>query len=119
MHELKNVFRLLDDVFTQQKVSVIEDESFVKTEIPLPGVKKNQVFLELDEKKREISLDLDDEGKKTYLKYSGMKFYPGVYKLMDSTLQLDKIKTSLDLGILTIDIPRGKEVSKTKKISIN
>jgi HSP20 family molecular chaperone IbpA len=81
------------DTSTEQKRSI---------EILIPGVKKSDIELELVEGQFKISV----AGKTYYLNIDNVK----------SQYDLEGVEAKLDLGILTIDIPKVKK--ENKKITI-
>lgn len=108
--------------FTQGafKINVKEDEKEYVVEAELPGVKKEEIKLELNDGRLSIGVEREsklEEEKSNYVhresSYASMK--RSIY-LADAASE--DIKAKLDNGILTIEIPKLKQVDTTKFIEI-
>ena len=100
------------DVVDKEKEYVIEAE--------LPGVKKEELSLDIQDGQLRISIEREekvDEEKKNYIhkerRYSSMS--RSVY-LGDASA--DSIKAKLDNGVLTITIPKTEKPEVKSKIEI-
>ncbi|KUG03162.1 small heat shock protein [hydrocarbon metagenome] len=108
---------LLNDTF---KVDVHENEKEYCIEAELPGIKKEEISLEIDDGKLTISVNREDavqDEKKNYVhrerRFSSMK--RGIY-LKEAAP--DNIKAKLEDGVLNIIIPKLVKNDKTMKIDI-
>lgn len=125
-------YNMLDDFFSDNwpsnrslardtfKVDVQENENQYFVEAELPGVKKDEVNLDLDEGRLTISVKREEtinEEKKNYIhkerRYSSMS--RSIY-LADA--KHEDIKANLDNGVLSITIPKEKKQNNSFKINI-
>lgn len=102
------------------KVDVQEDEKNYLVEAELPGIEKNEVNIEMNEGRLNISVKREEsinEEKKNYIhkerRYSSMS--RSIY-LEDA--KSDGIKANLENGVLKITVPKESKPSNTKKIDI-
>ncbi|MCL2323296.1 MAG: Hsp20/alpha crystallin family protein [Oscillospiraceae bacterium] len=125
-------YDMLDDFFNRDvlptksferqtfKIDVKETDNDYVIEADLPGVKKEEVSLDLNDGKLTISVVRDeniDKSKENYVHkervYSSMA--RSIY-LQDS--KADGIKAKLDNGVLTINVNKVEKTSKSCKIDI-
>ncbi|TJX13058.1 Hsp20/alpha crystallin family protein [Tissierella creatinini] len=102
------------------KINIKEDEKEYTVEAELPGVKKEEIKLELNEGKLNIAVEREskvEEEKNNYVhkesSYASMK--RSIY-LADAAS--DDISAKLDNGILTIAVPKKQKTDNTKHIEI-
>jgi len=125
-------YNMLDDFFTDTrsprrslstdtfKVDVQENEKEYYIEAELPGVKKDEINLELNEGKLTISVNREENSEqvtKTYIhrerRYSSMQ--RAIY-LKDA--KIDNIKARLEEGVLNITVPKQAQIENKLKIDI-
>jgi HSP20 family protein len=125
-------YGMLDDFFSDDfmprrslvrdtfKVDVVDKEKEYVIEAELPGVKKEEISLDIHDGQLRISIEREekvDEEKKNYIhkerRYSSMS--RSVY-LGDASA--DSIKAKLDNGVLTITIPKTEKPEVKSKIEI-
>ena len=100
----------------------VEDagDSYVVT-AELPGVKKDEVGVELNEGRLSISVDKkesDEEKNKNYLQKETSEWQAsrGVY-LKDAAT--DGLTAKMDGGVLTVNVPKQAEKSNVTKVAID
>jgi HSP20 family protein len=123
---------MLDDFFTDGlsarrslvcdtfKVDVREDEKNYIVEAELPGVKKEEISISLDESRLNISVTRDEkveEEKKNYLHRERR------YCSMQRSIYLNEadnagIRAKLENGELTVSVPKKQNVDTSVKIDI-
>ena len=102
-------------------VNVKEGETSFTIELAVPGMKKEDLNIELDNNKLTISNNQEDSKTKETEKYTRKEF---AYSKFQRTFNLPKnvdeksIKGDYKDGILTIAIPKLKEANLAKKITI-
>lgn len=125
-------YGMLDDFFSDDfmprrslvrdtfKVDVVDKEKEYVIEAELPGVKKEEISLDIHDGQLRISIEREekvDEEKKNYIhkerRYCSMS--RSVY-LGDASA--DSIKAKLDNGVLTITIPKAEKPEIKSKIEI-
>jgi HSP20 family protein len=102
------------------KLDVEDKEGSYVISAELPGVKKDEVNLTLEDGKLSISIEREEEidkSDKNYIhkerRYSSMQ--RSVY-LADA--DINEVKAKLDEGVLTIEVGKQASVSENKKIEI-
>jgi len=125
-------YNMLDDFFSDTrsprrslsndtfKVDVQENEKEYCIEAELPGIKKEEINLELNEGKLTISVNREESSEKettNYIhrerRYSSMQ--RAIY-LQDANC--DSIKAKLEEGILNITVPKQAKIENIMKIEI-
>lgn len=125
-------YGMLDDFFSDDfmpkrslvrdtfKVDVVEKENEYVIEADLPGVKKEEISLDIHDGQMRISIEREekvDEENKNYIhkerRYCSMS--RGIYLGDAST---DEIKAKLDNGVLTITVPKAQKQEIKSKIEI-
>ena len=108
---------LMNDTF---KVDVKEDDEKYTIDADLPGIKKEEINLQLDDGRLTISINREEsseEEKRNYIHKERcyMSMQRSLY-LADSSN--DDISAKLDEGVLQIVIPKEKKSINTKQIEI-
>ena len=125
-------FNMIDDFFSDSwfdcsrfardtfKVDIQETPEAYIVEAELPGVRKDEVAIDLRDGNLTIAVqreEKDDEKKKNYIhqerRYSAMS--RNIY-LGDA--DTDGVKARMENGVLSIDVPRQKKADQTKRIEI-
>jgi HSP20 family protein len=108
---------LMNDTF---KLDVQDNDKEYLIEAELPGVKKEEVSLELNDNRLSISIEKEEninEEKKNYIhkerRTTSMQRY--IY-LQDA--QADGIKAKLDNGVLSIQVPKISKKQTKSKIDV-
>lgn len=128
----EDLYNIMDDFFNYNwlsnriganssfKIDVQEDDKDYIIEAALPGVKKEEIDIKLNDGRLVISVARDekisDENKNYFYKESR-------YSSMSRSLYLDGaqsdgVKAKLDNGVLYITVPKNENVKKANKIEI-
>jgi HSP20 family protein len=102
------------------KIDVRETDDKYMLEAELPGIKKDEIDINVDDKMLSISVNREekaDEEKEYYIHKER------VLSSMSRTLRLSNanlsdINAKLDNGMLTIDIPKQNKVNEARRIEI-
>ena len=132
MSDFNNFDNMLDDFFDDRwwkkrgiiaetfRMDVQENENDYFVEAELPGVKKEEIEVKMDNGRLQISIEREestDDSKKNYIhrerKCSSLK--RSIY-LADADEQ--GIAAKLDNGVLSLTIPKKKAEDRSKKIDI-
>ena len=97
---------------SSQKTWVSDTEELKTVKILVPGVKKENISLTVND--GVLTMKLKDVVIESAFVNPGMC----VSVNLDKKCNIDKMKASLDLGILTIEIPKYKKTNTTKTIEI-
>lgn len=99
---------LLHDSFVpmDNKARVNKTDKGYSVAIALPGVKSENISVELDPTNNTIVVEVKD----------GSEFVSHLKKVYElpQTVDIDAIETSVELGVLTIDIPRKSDSVRRK-----
>jgi len=128
---LNGVASLIDELFSNETfgtpkthfttkspfVNIKESEDDFTVEFSIPGIKKEDVVIELDNEKLSVSAELENNSENTG-SYSRREFHISGFKrsfILPDTIDASKIKATHENGILSITIPK-KEEAKPKPI---
>lgn len=127
-----NFYNMLDDFFGDNwmdsrsllrdnfKVDVKEEENQYIIEAELPGIKKEEIFLDVDQENLCISVNREEEKKEESKNYIHRERRTSSMarriRLVDS--DLDNIKAKLNDGMLVISVPKKEEVKTSRRIEI-
>lgn len=130
--DLNNFDNMLDDFFDEKwlsrknlfrdtfKMDVQENENNYVVEAELPGVKKEEIDVKMDDGRLQISVEREEvaeENKKNYIhkerRCSSLK--RSVY-LVDA--EEEGIVAKLEEGVLNVTIPKKEKENRSKKIEI-
>ena len=102
------------------KVDIAENENDYVIEADLPGIKKEEIDLKIEDNCLIISVEHTDEKteeEKNYLhkerSVSSMK-----RRINLTNVKFDEISAKLDNGVLSLTVPKDNPVNQTKKIEI-
>ncbi|MBN2259141.1 MAG: Hsp20/alpha crystallin family protein [Clostridiales bacterium] len=128
----ENFYNMLDDFFSDEwvpqrslmskafKIDVKEEDMNYRIEAELPGIKKDEINIEMNDGSLTISVIRDEEineDKENYIhrerKQCSMK--RSIY-LADA--KNDNIKAKLNDGILLITVPKTKDLNRHVKVDI-
>ena len=106
----------------EMKTDVKETDSGYEVDIDLPGFKKDEINVQLDNGYLSISAakGLDKEEKNKEGKYIRKERYAGAMSRSFYALTQEDIKAKYESGILRLSIPKkeAKQVEATKRIAI-
>ncbi len=98
-------------------VDLQESPREIKITADIPGVKKEDIQLDVSEDTIEIKAEVKEEKKEEKKGYAYQERRSGTfYRLLDLPAKVDaaKSKASYENGILTISLPKTEELKKTK-----
>ena len=108
---------LLRDTF---KIDIVEKDNEYLVEAELPGIKKDEIDLNIDKDNLSISINRTEEQNK-----DGKNFIHRERRATSmsrsirlANAKLDAITAKLDDGVLTITIPKDEKASTSRKIDI-
>lgn len=110
--------RLMDDSF---KLDIKDEEDKYIVEADLPGIKKEEIDIQLDDGQLIISVEREEKEEKEEKNYAHRERR---YTSMSRSVYLgdikdDKVNAKLEEGVLYIEIPKDEEKEKAKKIPID
>lgn len=112
-----------DSTALAMPVDVKEYEEKYDIKVELPGVKKDNVDIELNKSFIKINAKKEEEREEKNKKFHKSEFRYGEYSrtiYFPEEVDCENAKSKLKNGILTIDLPKKKSENKeTKKLSIN
>lgn len=108
---------------TMPAVNISEKDDKYVVDVAAPGLKKEDFNIELDNDMLTISAEkkeeIEDEGENFRRKEFNYTSFRRSFRLPENSL-IDQIDAKYEDGILSIDIPRNKEIeSNRKKIEIH
>lgn len=128
---------LFDDLFGNQKkekmerrqydcspsTNILETNENFKLEMALPGVKKEDVKIDLEKNILNISSEKKvDETTNENENYTRREFVYGTFCrsfTLPETIDTDNIKAEVKDGILSVTLPKKEETRISKQISVN
>ena len=108
---------LLKDTF---KIDIEETDKEYRVEAELPGVKKEEINLGIEDENLCISVKHSEEVNKEGKNYIHKERRSSSMsrRVMLANAKLDDIKAKLEEGILTVTIPKAEKLPGTRKIEI-
>lgn len=103
------------------KIDIQEDENQYVVEAKLPGVKKEEINIDLDEGRLNISVAREEninEDKKNYV-YRETKHSSMNRSIYLANAESEGVKAKLDNGILYIHVPKQQKPNTSRKIDID
>ena len=128
----EDFYNVLDDFFNDSltprrslrsdtfKLDVHEKEKEYCIEAELPGIKKEEIGIELNDGKLTISVKREEnmeEQNKNYL-HKERRFTSMQRSIFLADVNADGIKAKLEEGVLSLSIPKQEKIDTTKRISI-
>ncbi|MFW5803694.1 MAG: Hsp20/alpha crystallin family protein [bacterium] len=103
-------------------VNIAEDEKAYRIEVAAPGLKKDDINIDLDENVLTISSEQEDKKEEKEENYTRKEFsycsFKRSFVLPDNTNK-DKIEAHHKDGVLNINIPKEEQKKLTKQIKIS
>jgi HSP20 family protein len=105
-------------------VNIMEDEKEFRIDVAAPGLSKDDIKIDLDDDVLTVSSEQKDEKEDKSSRYMRREFSYSSFKRsfqLPDTIDRDHIRASHDSGILTIQLPKKKEVVQkaSKQIEIS
>lgn len=128
----EDFYNVLDDFFTNPltrsrslmndtfKLDIKDEEDKYVIEADLPGVKKEEIDLDLRDGRLTISIEREEEKEekeKDYL-YRERRYSSMSRSLYLGDIKQEDISAKLEDGVLFIEVPKDEEKEKTQKIPI-
>lgn len=121
--DLENFFEALEPAEKESgvispKLNVYETKDDVVAEAELPGIKPEDVEIEIKDNVLKIEAKTEKEEKKEEKGYYRREFSRGFYRRVTPLpveVKDDKSEASYDKGVLTIKMPKAKPVEKEKR----
>ena len=139
-NELNNFLRdtVVNPIFSHQlsmkkvstwrpAVEITQSDNNYKVKVQLPGVRKDDIDVEIDNDFMTITAEIEEEKEENKLKEKNLKYHTcefryGKYKRtisFDQPVRIDEASAEYKNGILTIILPKQEVVeAKTKKLEI-
>lgn len=95
-------------------VSSNETDNEYKYVLPVPGLNKNDIKIQLFKEDKYLDISYNEENKKTYY----MKSFDEKISLSDNA-DIDNIKAEVKDGVLTITIPKLNKTTVSNPVIIN
>ncbi|RNA66514.1 Hsp20/alpha crystallin family protein [Prosthecochloris sp. ZM_2] len=126
----KDPLKLFDDIWEQSqlpsapafKVDITEDSEAFHIEAELPGLKKENITLGVEDDVLIIKAENQKEQEEHEKNYHRIERSYGSYSRsfnLGEMINQDQIGASYDNGILTVTLPKAQEVKKSKEIAIS
>lgn len=103
------------------KVDIAETEKAFEVQLHIPGVKKDEINIDLNENQLTISGERKFENEKTEKNFHSVESYFGSFRRsfqLPDTVNRDKIDANYQDGILIVTLPKDEKKSSKKQISI-
>ena len=103
-------------------VNIQEDEKQFKLEVAVPGMKKDDFKINLDNQVLTISKEEKEQKEEKKDNYTRREFVYNSFSRsfrLPKTILVDKIKADYKDGILMISLPKDEKVILTREISVN
>ena len=103
------------------KVDIAETEKEFEVQLHIPGVKKDEIGIDLNENVLTISGERKFENEKNEKNFHSVESYFGSFKRtfhLPDMVNKDKIDASYQDGILVVKLPKDVQKSAKKQISI-
>ena len=116
-----------NDVFKHQNnndvpaVNIQEDEKQFLLELAVPGMKKDDFKIDLENQVLTISSEIKEETEETENNYTRREFvYNSFYRsfTLPKSIVAEKIKADYKDGILKISLPKNKETKLSREIKV-
>jgi HSP20 family protein len=118
----------MDDDFSNYKrncnvpaVNIQEDEKQFLLEFAVPGMKKDDFKINLENQMLTISSEIKEENEETKTNYTRREFGCNSFSrsfTLPKNIVADKIKADYNDGILNISIPKDEKTKLTREIKV-
>ena len=103
-------------------VDIEEYDNSYKVKAEVPGIKKEDIELDVTKTRLKIHAQKNEEKKENNQKYRKSEFRYGMYNRtihFPQEINVEDVKAKLEHGILTLDLPKMKEDKKDEGKKIN
>ncbi len=103
-------------------VDIEEYDNSYKVKAEVPGIKKEDIELDVTKTSLKIHAQKNEEKKENNQKYRKSEFRYGMYNRtihFPQEINVEDVKAKLEHGILTLDLPKMKEDKKDEGKKIN
>ncbi len=103
------------------KVDVAETEKEFEVQLHLPGLKKEDIKIDINKDRLSISGERKFENKKEEKNYHSVESYYGSFSrsfFLPDSINADKIDASYVDGVLTVTLPKDEKKATRKQIAI-
>ncbi len=118
-----------DDYFTFDKkegtlpaVNIHEDDKQFTLEFAVPGMKKEDFRISLENQVLTVSSENKEEKEETEANFTRKEFYYNSFSrsfTLPKSIDTNKIKADYKDGILTVSLPKSKEAKLSREIKIS
>lgn len=119
-----------DDFFTTETrsrgdipaVNIVEEEKQFLLEMAVPGMKKDDFKINLENQVLTISREEKEEKEEKKDNYSRREFYYNSFSrsfMLPEIVVADKIKADYKDGVLVVNLPKDEKATLTRQISVN
>lgn len=101
--------------------NIMENENSFQIELAVPGMKKEDFKINLENNILTVSSEKTTEKKEEKENYTKREFHYGSFSrsfTLPKTVESDKIKAAYDNGILKLELPKKEEIKVSKEIQI-
>jgi len=103
-------------------VDVKENDDSYKLKVELPGIKKDDIAIDVNKNSIKIEANKESEKEEKHHKYHKSEFRFGEYSrtiYFPQTINVEKVNAELKHGILKIDLPKAHEYKEeVQKVNI-
>ncbi len=106
---------------SEPAANIIEQPESFELEIAIPGMKKDDFKIHLENNVLTISSEVEDERKEEGKNYTRKEFYYGSFSrsfTLPRSIDTEKIKADYDNGILKVQLPKKAEARLESKKEI-
>lgn len=127
-HSFGHPLNIIKNAILRPAIEVIQNKDNYKVKVQLPGVKKDDIEVELDNDFMTISAETHEEKEETQeaehnARYHTSEFRYGKYQRtisFDQPIKADSSTATYKDGVLCITVPKqNTEATKPKKLTIN
>lgn len=117
----KPTFSLIDNNQNMGRSNIIENENDYSIQVSVPGFKKEDININLNDDVLTISSEFEDKKEETKENYCRREFVKSSFSrsfYVPDNVDIEKIDAKMEDGILNVVIPKKPEEKKENKISI-
>lgn len=103
------------------KANIIDNENEYVIQLSVPGFKKDDINVELNDEVLTISSKVEKENEENEKNYYRKEFIKSSFErsfVVPDNVKIDKIDAKMEDGVLNVLVPKKKEEKKESKVSI-